>query len=84
MPLTTSLAHYQLPRTDVLPIRPALPGGRPQGETAPQTAADTSERVLPPMAYKQWLKLLTGYEAGARPDLNAPSAEDTVPGHKEL
>ncbi|MFC0199455.1 hypothetical protein [Paracoccus rhizosphaerae] len=84
MRLTTSLAHYQLPRTDVLPVRPAVPGGQSLTETAPQMAADTPERVLPPMAYKQWLKLLTGYEAGAQLAPNAPSAGDAVPGRTEL
>lgn len=85
MSLTTNLAHYQRPlagtsaaalqaRHDAdhraLSMGPALPGST-QTELPAATTVQTSKRVTPPMAYKQWLKMLTGYEDSARPGAGA-------------
>ncbi|WP_265499997.1 hypothetical protein [Paracoccus beibuensis] len=81
--LTTTLGHYQLPRSDAAPT-PArvLPDDQQRGaagsspaELPPTEITRAAERVIPPMAYKQWLKLLTGYEAGARPDAQSPEGD---------
>ena len=75
MTLTTGLAHYQL----LLAASPTDGAGRLQAmrpvspdamrtELPAATTVRASERTVPPMAYKQWLKMLTGYEDSARPD----------------
>lgn len=78
--MTTTLAHYQLPifgnsstalQTTIgadqraLWLRPVTPGAA-MTERPPATTVQAAERVTPPMAYKQWLKLLSAYEDQAK------------------
>ncbi len=78
--MTTTLAHYQLPIFGIgssaletrigadqrtVWMRP-ITAGASQTELLPTSTVQSAERVTPPMAYSQWLKLLSDYETGAK------------------
>jgi hypothetical protein len=78
--MTTTLAHYQLPIFGIgssaletrigadqrtVWMRP-ITAGASQTELLPASTVQSAERVTPPIAYAQWLKMLWAYEDGAK------------------
>lgn len=78
--MTTTLAHYQVPIFGIgssaletrigadqraVWMRP-ISSGAAQTEMLPAMTVRSAERVTPPLAYFQWLKMLSDYETQAR------------------
>ena len=94
--MTTTLAHYQVPIFGIgssaletrigadqraIWMRP-ISSGATQTEMLPALTVQSPERVPPPLAYFQWLKMLSDYESQARglPPAAGPEGPTGVPG----
>lgn len=90
--MTTTLAHYQLPVTQVAPVAPtgeAAGSGRsvldrpvavmtPKTELPATQIVSKPEKTTLPFEFRQWLERLQGYEKGAEQANAAKSASEAV------